>query len=831
MSWLGRLFGRRRLYDDLSEEIEQHLAERTEALMAQGMSRADAASSARRQFGNVTGIQESSRDVWIWPVIDSLFLDLKFAIRQLGRDLGFTFTAVLTVALGIGASSAIFSLVDTVLLRPLPFPNQDRLMWAQQQDRSQPGVAPESLSFPDFFDWRSGNHTFSGLAAYTGGTATLGSAGEPRHLDVMTVSSNFFQVLEVAPILGRNFQPDDEKPGNRVVMLSYSLWQSVFGSASDIAGRTIKLGGIGYAVAGVMPKDFHFPLGNPSPEMWLSVAQDAEGKDSKTSQRGFDCLDLVGRLKPGVTTEQAKADLSRIAGVLAQQYPETNKWFTAALVEPELKHITGDIQTAMWVLFGAVTLVLLIACANVAGLLLARGSRRTAEIALRLSIGASRVAIVRQLLVESVILSLCGGLAGAALAEVTLRGMMRLVPLDIPRMQGAAIDGPVFLFVLVASVATGLLFGVLPAFRMSQSAPSQPMRQGSRSVVGARGQHHIHNSIVVVQTAVGLVLLVSSGLLIRSFVQILNVDPGFDPAHVSTAKLEVSFDKLNHDQHYRFYQDVAARLSALPGVQSATAGWPLPMSDTNANISFSIAGRPTAKGDEPSEPLGLAMPGYFETMRIPLLSGRTFGTQDGTNGSPVIVVNHAFVRKYFPNEDPLGKHIKVSVGDGVINRPVREVVGVVGDVRGKGLTDGPRPQYYLPYSQAVITNPFLIVRTSGNPTAVLAALREIVHEMDKTVAIYQVSTLENYISKSAAQPRFQALLLSCFAGIALLLSAVGLYGLLSYLVVHRAAEIGLRLALGARQGDILRMIVLRGLTLALLGLAQVRHENRSFEFF
>jgi predicted permease len=353
---------------------------------------------------------------------------------------------------------------------------------------------------------------------------------------------------------------------------------------------------------------------------------------------------------------------------------------------------------------------------------------------------------------------------------------------------------------------------------MSHLEPVQALREGTRGVAGGRGQHRLHNGLVVAQTAIGLVLLVGSGLLIRSFVRILNVDPGFDPKHVLTARVGVSFDRLDHDQHLQFYDQLVARLSGLPGVQSASAGWPLPMSGSNASISFSIAGRPMAKGDHPSESIGVVLPGYFATMRIPLLSGRTFGEQDGTKAAPVIIINQAFARKYFPGENPIGKHIQADLGDDVIEHPMREVIGVVGDIKRKGLTADADPEYFLPYSQAMITNPFLTIRTSGNPATIENALRAAVQEMDKSVPVYQVSTLEDYVSKSVAQPRFQTLLLSCFAAIALMLSAIGLYGLLSYMVVQRTLEIGLRMALGAQRADVLRMIVRRGLTLALIGL-------------
>jgi predicted permease len=379
MNWIRQFLTRGRIYRDLSEEIEQHLTEKIETLVAGGMSREEAEHRAKREFGNVTRIEERGREAWMWPMLESVVADARFAIRQLRKDSGFAMVTILTLALGIGATTAIFSLVNAVLLRPLPFPEQDRLVWLTQQDHSLPGVVPESLSYPDYFDWRARNHTFSGMASYTAGGVTLDTGGEWQRLDAQAVSASFFQVLGVAPLLGRDFRLEDEKAGNRTVMLSYSLWQSVFDSAKDIAGKTIRLDGHTYVVAGVMPKGFQFPLENPAPALWLSIADDADGPDPKTEQRGFDSLSVVGRLKPEVTVEQARADLSLIAQNLARQYPVNNKWYTSALVEPELEHMVGDTQSALRVLFGAVVLVLLIACANVAGLLLARGERQSSH--------------------------------------------------------------------------------------------------------------------------------------------------------------------------------------------------------------------------------------------------------------------------------------------------------------------------------------------------------------------------------------------------------------------------------------------------------------------
>jgi predicted permease len=748
----------------------------------------------------------------MWPLAESLWADVRFACRQLGRNPGFAITIVMTLALGIGATTAIFSLVNAVLLRPLPFPESDRLMWLAMQDHSAPGVVPESLSYPDYFDWRAQNHTFEGVASYIENGVTLQLHGETKRIDAQMVSANFFNVLNVAPMVGRDFTRDDEKSGHRAVMLSYGFWQSELGAAREVAGTSLTLNGRSYVVAGVMPRGFQFPFAGPPAALWISSADAME--NGTTSMRGFDVLSIVGRLKPGVTVEQAKADLSLIASSLARQYPDNNKQLYSALVEPELERLIGDTRPAFRVLFGAVILVLLIVCANVAGLLLARCSRRSGEFALRTAIGASRSAIVRQLMVESAALSVCGGIAGAGLAYGLLRAAVGLMPRDIPRIGQASVDGRVLLFDFAVSLATGMVFGILPAMRMSRSAPVRAMREGSRSVAGSRSGNRVHDVLVIAQAAIGLVLLVSSGLLIRSFVRILNVPPGFDPHQVLSARVNAMG---KGDELAQFFGQMVERIRSMPGVQSVSAGWPLPMSSSHAGISFNIQGRPVAKGDEPSESLGLAMPGYFATMRIPLLAGRDFTTEDNHKGPPVIILNQAFADKYCPGQNPLGQHIQIRLGDDVMNSPVRQVVGVIGDVKQKGLTAASEPQYYLPYAQAAVTNPYIVIRTAGDPLQMEHPLRALAHEMDQRAPVYQVELLDDYISKWAAAPRFQTFVLACFAGIALLLAAVGLYGLLSYMVAQRTLEIGLRMALGAQRADVLAMIVRRGLGFAVLG--------------
>lgn len=811
------LFAGQKSDTEFAVELESHLQQEIDDGVRRGLSEHEARRRSLIRMGGLEQTKIAYREQRGIPWMESLLRDIRYGFRQIRKSPGFSAAAVMTLALGIGATTAIFSLVHAVLLRPLAFPEQDRLMWLSQQNHALPGVVPEALSYPDYFDWRAQNHSFSGIASYAGGGVTLNLNSGAQRLEAQMVSSNFFQVLGVSPVLGRDFREEEENAGNHAAMLSYTLWRSTFGAAQDIAGKTVRMDDKTYVIAGVMPPGFQFPLQGPAPELWISLASDADGATPTTSQRGLNMLGVIGRLKPGVTQEQAKADLSVIAGNLARQYPADNKQYTSALVEPELRHMTGDNRAALQILFGAVTLVLLIACTNVAGLLLARGSRRSAEFALRSAIGASRAAILRQLLVESVTLSLCGGVAGVALAFVLLRGMVRLLPLNMPRMEAAQVDGTVLLFVLLVSVITGLLFGVLPAWRVSQLSPEQALRHGARSVAGARGQHRIHNGLVIAQTAIGLVLLVSSGLLVRSFVRILNVDPGFDPKQVLTVRTRVSFDTLSHDQHIQFYDRLVKRVAALPGVRSASAGWPLPMSDSNASVTFAIGGRPIARADEPNEAIGVVLPGYFETMRIPLIAGRTFGERDTATAPPVVVINQAFAHKYFPGTNPLGQHIRSEMGDDVVEHPMREVVGIVGDTRRRGLTTAADPQYFVPYAQALITNPYLVVRTAGDPELMQASIQQAVHELDKDVPVYQVATMEQYVAKSAAQARFQTLLLTSFAGIALILTAIGLYGLLSYMVGQRTLEIGLRMAMGARRSDVLGMVVGRGLLLTLSG--------------
>jgi putative ABC transport system permease protein len=757
--------------------------------------------------------------------------ELRLAIRQLCKAPGFAVTVVLTLAIGISATTVIFSLVNAVLLHPLPLPDSDRLISLATLERPSGSSGPSTIrndtSYPNFFDWRSLSKSFSSMASYTTGGLILAPGGgavgngPARRLGAVQVSSDFFTTVGVSPELGRGFTRAEELPGSRAVVLSHSIWQNEFAGDRNILGRTVTLSEGNYTVIGVMPKGFAFPVTDADAAFWVNMAPDAEGDHPSSQQRGYNQLEVVARLRPGVTLSQAKAEMDSIQQSLAARYPDDDQNETAVSVVPELEDIVSDVQTPLRILFAAVCCLLLIVCANVAGLLLTRTSQRRGELAIRSALGASRFQLLRQLLLESMLLSLGGGAIGVALTRALLGIAPRLLPANLPRIDQISLSGDVLAFAIGISALTGLLFGILPAWRASRQDPAVALAEGGRGFMPSRRHYRLQSFLVVAQTAMSLVLLVGAGLLIHSFDRTLKVDPGFNPRQMLTFRISVPGKRYPDDQQSRLFHQLLSTLQALPGVQMASAAFPLPLAQGNISISFSIAGRPTRPGDEPSARVSLIEPGYFQTMQIPVKRGRIFlSTEQDEKGLPVVIVNEAFAHKFFPGaslDAVIGQHMRSGLGIGE-TPPMREIVGVVGDVKRSTLTEPPTAEYYIPYEQAPVATPAVAMRVVGDPNSYASVVRAELAKIDASLPIYRFHSYNDDLARITAQQRFQTLLLSAFAAVALLLAGLGLYAVLSYMVAQRTTELGLRIALGAPRANVLQLMLYRGLKLAVFGL-------------
>lgn len=749
----------------------------------------------------------------------TLVSDLRYGLRMLWNNSGFTIVAVLTLALGIGANTAVFSVVDAVLLKPLPYAGSDRLMTVQSMD-SRHGTAGSTLSYPDFFDFRARNHVFEHLITSRDTNTVLTGAGQPQQLDSEMVTWDLFPALGIKPDLGRGFLQGEEAAGTHVAVISHALWQRQFGGDPGIVGRAITLDRKPYTVVGVAPSGFAFPVDEPNIQLWTTIAADREapaGDQPLVEQRGAHLLTALGRLKPGVSLEQARADLNVIAGALAKQYPDTNTHTREASVRPALQTLVGDSRQPLLILLGAVGLVLLIACANIANLLLARTAGREHEMAVRAAIGASRRRVIRQLLTESLLLAVLGGAAGTLLAEYALALVLPLGGQSIPRLAQAGIDGRVLGFSLILAFLTSVLFGLAPALQASKIDLTGSLKEQTR---GSTNRHdRLRGALVIAQVALGLVLVTGAGLLMASFLHLEESDLGLKPDHLLTYWFSLPESQYDTHQQVGFYDQLLDRMRALPGVQSAAGIWPLPLGGDNATVSFNIEERPAGPSNRPSARMAFATPGYFRTAGIPLLKGRRFTEHDDEKAPPVLIVNKAFADKFFPGEDVIGKRITPGATvPGQKGESIHEIVGVVGSAKLFALDAGPEPIYYFPYKQLPWMPPVMMLRTAVPPRTLESAIREQMAALDPLVPVFQVRTMDELLSTQITEPRFHTLLLGCFASIALLLTMVGLYGVMAYSVTRRTREIGVRIALGAGRSTVLSMVLKQALALVLAGL-------------
>jgi predicted permease len=819
--WLARIFGlfnRKRRERDFAEELESHLAMHIEDNLRAGMSPEEARRQAFIKLGGVMQTQELYREQGGLPILEILGQDLRYGIRTLRKQPGFALIAVVTLALGIGATSAIFSVVNAVLLRPLPFPEPDRLMVYSAFEQDSRYGRINALTGSVLVEWRNRCSSCVQMAAYI--EAQLGNltgGAEPERVRIARITENLFATLGVRPLLGRTFLPeeigrpssggDDQQNNSTVVILSYGLWQRRFGADPSVIGKTVKVEGDVCAVVGVMPEGFKFP---DEADAWLPITLSPMRND----------LNLIARLQPRVTPAQAQAELTTLAQRLQQEASQKNRTLHANLI-PLQEQIVGDVRSALLIFLGAVSFVLLIACANVANLLLARAATRQKEMAVRAALGASRLRIIRQLLTESLLLALAGGVLGLWLASRVLELLVAFAPQGVPRLTAIKIDPWVLGFTLLLSILTGIIFGLAPALQASRLDLNTALKEGGARGKGSESHHRLRSLLVVAEVSLALVLLIGAGLLLKSFTRLRETKLGFNPDHVLTASVSLPQADYPTTAKVKTYaQQSLARLAARPEVQAVGVVNSLPLSHAGMSIRGSLFVEGESKDRPPVGASKVAVSDdYFRALGIPLLQGRAFNERDTANSPGVLIISESLAHQLWPNESALGKRIDINLP----GETWREVVGVVGDVRQLSLKTPLAAAHYEPYAQAsdelhwFVGEITFVIRTTAEPQNFIATLRSELQTVDKELPLHNVATMEQVVAQQVTDPRFYTLLLGSFSALALILAAAGIYSVISYSVTQRTHEIGIRLALGARAGDVQRLIVGQGMTLALLG--------------